>query len=260
MRDAAAARAPRARRRRRPLVRSRAAAGRRARATQSDRGRWGRRRPAAAPWRWRETVARFPQKPARKESLSCFREEVVERAHEFGGRLDVRAVPHRQLLQTSLQQRGELARTGDRERIERPVQNQRRGKEEAGRGLPDFGTKVIITEAVPNGLLGPSVDAEGREVLRVMVIAEVAGYGQLECSPSIGCGIALAQAAGAQRVALAFDLGRRHATREFLLELASVLGGRRAGSNERQAFDAFRVLDEVQYRQQTAPGITAQRQ
>ena len=94
----------------------------------------------------------------------------------------------------------------------------------------------------------------------VAEIAEIAGDRQLESPALVGSGIALAQAAGTEHVALALDLRSRHAAREFVFELPPVLGGQRGGSKERQPLDAFRVLEEVQHRQQAAPRVPAQHQ
>src|SRR5690349_4072049 len=151
---------------------------------------------------------------ARKALLSCFRQEFVQRADELGGRLDVWAVPRGKLLQPSLEQRRKLARGSDRQRIERPVQNEGSRKRDAGCGLLELRPQIIISQTLPDRFLRAGVHAKRREVLCVVEIAKVPGDGQLEGAPLIGSGVTLAQAAGSQRVALALDLRRRHAARE----------------------------------------------
>ena len=85
-----------------------------------------------------------------------------------------------------------------------------------------------------------------------MEVTEIPGDRQLECAPLIGRRIALAQTAGAQRVALTLNLRSRHAAGEFFLELATVLGSDRGRRDERQPFDAVGMFEEVQHRQQAA--------
>src|SRR5207302_8018631 len=123
-----------------------------------------------------------------------------------------------------------LSLSGDREGIERSVDDEGRRKREAGRGLFQLGSKIISSQALPDPFLRARGNAECREIRGVVEIAEIAGDRQLESPALVGSGIALAQAAGTQHVALALDLRSRHAAREFVFELPPVLGGQRGGS------------------------------
>src|SRR2546426_290122 len=109
------------------------------------------------------------------------------------------------------------------------------------------------------GAIAPKARSKGerRQVLGVMEIAEIPGDRQLECAPLIGCGIAFAQTAGAQRLPLPLDFGRLHAACELVLELFPVGGRDRARGNEGQPFHALRMFEEVQYREQSTPRVTA---
>ena len=87
-----------------------------------------------------------------------------------------------------------------------------------------------------------------------MEIAEVAGDRQLEGSSWV------ANATRAQRIPLPLDFRRLHAAGELVFELAPVLGRDPGGGDQRQARDAFRMLEEVEHRQQPTPGVAAQRE
>jgi len=93
-----------------------------------------------------------------------------------------------------------------------------------------------------------------------MEVTKIAGNGELERPALVGRGIAFAQTARPQRVALPFDFRCRHPMRELGLELAPILGSDRCGRDERQPLDLLRVLEEIEHGEQPAPGVAAQRQ
>src|SRR5205814_2425625 len=72
--------------------------------------------------------------------------------------------------------------------------------------------------------------------------------------------VALAQAAGAQRLALGLHLGGRHAARELRLERAPVRLRGAGGRHQREPGDALGVLEVIKESEEATPGVAAQRQ
>src|SRR5262245_41022227 len=172
----------------------------------------------------------------------------------------MRAVPDRQLVEPGVQNRGKVTRTGDGNRIEAAVNHKRWGKRDAGCELAQPRLQIVIVQASPDLVLRAGDDPKWREVFGVAEITEIAGDGELEGAALIRLRVPLAQPAGAESVARALDLGSLHAPRKLRLELSPILGAQRRGRDQRKPRDVLGVFEEVEHREQAAPGIAAQRQ
>src|SRR6266571_3017904 len=183
MRDGVGAGAPRARRRPPHPLGARAVSGRRARATQNDPDRWLSRLLAPALRRSPETgLVQCRRRRTRTASLSCSREEVVQRAHKVVGSLDVRAMPDGKLDQAGVQQARELSRARDRNGIECAVDDTRGGKGGAGCELTELRPQIVFTQALPHGILRASGDAKWREFAGVVKVTKIPSHRKLECA------------------------------------------------------------------------------
>src|SRR2546428_248494 len=199
--------------------------------------------------------------PSRRElSPSRTGQEVIEHAHELVGRLDMGTMPRGELHEVGAQQCCEVAGAFDRDRVVGAVNDEGRGNGETGRVLPEFGPKVVLAEAGPDGLVGAARDAEGGEVLDVRDVVEVPGDRQLERAPTVGSRVALTQAARAELLASLDDFGRVHPFGEPAVELASGLSRDRCWRYQRQPVDTLRVLEGVEDRQQATPRVSQDRQ
>src|SRR6266852_704268 len=169
----------------------------------------------------------------------------------------MRAMPDRQLDQPGVEQTRKLARARDRNWVERAVDDTGCGKRDAGCELTELRPQIVLTQALPHGILRASRHSKWREFAGIVEVAKIRSHRKLE-GATLVCGwIPLPQTASAQRVPFALDLGSGHAAGEFRLELAAVRDGDRGGRHEREAFDVRRVLEQVEHGEQPAPGIAA---
>lgn len=122
------------------------------------------------------------------------------------------------------------------------------------------GTQVVVAQALPYLLLRARGHPERSEVPRVRRIAEIARHAQLERPPLVRRRIPLPQTAGPQRLARRHDLGGAHSLGEAALELLAQGRRWRGGRDEGESRHPLRVLEQIQYREQPAPGVAAQRQ
>src|SRR2546423_4602998 len=210
MRDGAGARASRARRRPRLPEAARAASGRPVRATQNDPDPWRSRPAVPALQRSPESgPERSRQRRTRTASVSCFREEVVQRTNKIAGHLDMRAMPGGKLDQLRVQESCELSRTRDRYGIECAVHDTGCGERDAGCEIAQRRAQIIVVQAVPYGLLGARGDSKLRQGLGVVQVTEIACDRELEGAPLVRGWIPFPPAAHAECVAVPPDFRRR---------------------------------------------------
>src|SRR2546422_7219204 len=147
------------------------------------------------------------------------------------------AMPDGKLDQAGAQQAGELSRARDRNWIECAVDDTRCGKGDAGCELTELRPQIVLTQALPHGILRASRDAKWREFAGVLEVTKIPSHRKLECATLVCGWIPLPQTAPAQRVPLALDLGSGHAAGELRLELAAGRDGDRGGGEKGAARD-----------------------
>src|SRR2546430_3561847 len=134
------------------------------------------------------------------------------------------AMPDGKLDQAGAQQAGELSRARDRNWIECAVDDTRCGKGDAGCELTELRPQIVLTQALPHGILRASRDAKWREFAGVVEVTKIPGHRKLE-GATLVCGwIPLPQTARAQVVPFALDLGSGHAAGGFRFELVAAAG------------------------------------
>src|SRR5713101_2784270 len=87
-------------------------------------------------------------------------------------------------------------------------------------GEYDLRPQIVLTQALPHGILRASRHSKWREFAGIVEVAKIRSHRKLE-GATLVCGwIPLPQTASEQRVPFALDLGSGHAAGEFRLELA----------------------------------------
>src|SRR2546425_5407979 len=92
------------------------------------------------------------------------------------------AMPDGKLDQAGAQQAGELSRARDRNWIECAVDDTRCGKGDAGCELTELRPQIVLTQALPHGILRASRDAKWREFAGVVEVTKIPGHRKLECA------------------------------------------------------------------------------